>query len=71
MSAKDGGGPAFGHGDRVNGGDPGMSLRDYFAAQSLQLWHAAWPTASEAPEMAERAYMVADAMLAERAKGDA
>ncbi len=27
----DDGGPAFAHGDPTNGGDPGMSLRDYFA----------------------------------------
>jgi hypothetical protein len=25
------GGPAFAHGDPTNGGDPGMSLRDWFA----------------------------------------
>lgn len=85
MSSKDNGGPAFGHGDRVNGGDPGMSLRDYFAAKAM---HAELNTAGafeepalalvEAAELAgqtilERiafnSYAVADAMLAERAKG--
>lgn len=51
----------------------GMSLRDYFAAAAIQ---AVVPLEIEAPTyngstyqgMAERAYLLADAMLAERAK---
>lgn len=46
----------------------GASLRDYFAAQAMQGMLAAsenYPT----PELANYAYQVADAMLAERAKG--
>jgi len=29
------GGPAFAHGNPEQGGDPGMSLRDWFAGQAL------------------------------------
>ena len=46
----------------------GLTLRDYFAAQAMQGMLAAsenYPT----PELANYAYQVADAMLAERAKG--
>lgn len=48
--------------------DPGMSLRDYFAARAL-----AWAGGNEwfspeAERVAARAYKMADAMLAERAK---
>lgn len=45
-----------------------LTLRDYFAAQAMQGMLAAsenYPT----PELANYAYQVADAMLAERAKG--
>lgn len=45
----------------------GLTLRDYFAAQAMQGMLAAsenYPT----PELANYAYQVADAMLAERAK---
>ena len=31
MKTKNDGGPAFGHGDPTHGGDPGMTLRDWFA----------------------------------------
>jgi hypothetical protein len=49
-------------------GEPGMSLRDYFAAQALTgLLHiGAEPTASPRV-LAEYAYKFADAMLAHRA----
>ena len=36
MDKKDGG-QAFPHGDPTNGGDIGMTLRDYFAAKALPL----------------------------------
>lgn len=32
---KETGGPAFAHGNPTHGGDEGMTLRDYFAAQVL------------------------------------
>lgn len=70
---------AFPHGDPTHGGDIGMTLRDWFAGQTLAglvsatdstgVWTA--PLGDDADITAERAYRVADAMLAERAKGDA
>lgn len=48
----------------------GMTLRDYFAGQALTTMTAA-PDYSKGPcnaAMAERAYIIADAMLAERGK---
>ena len=79
MSSKiDDGGPAFARAGSMsydingvpNGGDvpePGMTLRDYFAAQAMQGMcinpaydDVTWPATAEA------AYAAADAMLAER-----
>jgi len=66
--SKNDGGPAFGHGDPVHGGDPGMTLRDWFAGQAL-----AGMLASEGSgglswganeDIAQHAYKMADAMLA-------
>ena len=56
--------------DESNLRNDGMTLRDYFAAQSLS---AALPEtwgdeASIARRVAERVYKIADAMLAERLK---
>jgi hypothetical protein len=81
MSGKNDGGPAFPQ--RANGCDdkgqwnvgpfPGMSLRDWFAGQALASMTVA-PDYSAGPcnsEMARRAYVIADSMLAERAKGGA
>lgn len=45
----------------------GMTLRDYFAGQALPMLHALG--AKPAAEYARQAYLVADAMLAERLKG--
>ena len=68
------GGPAFpvslpGWGDN---GASGMTLRDYFAAKALPAITAGgttgWAGKSDATTLAERAYAIADAMLAERAK---
>lgn len=48
---------------------PGMSLRDYFAAQSLGVFSAEhWPTTADAEHIAGIAYAIADAMLAARQK---
>ncbi len=51
----------------------GMSLRDYFAAKAMEGWIASFPKDAEfkdgmEPRIAKFAYMVADAMLAEREK---
>ena len=62
--AKPDGGPAFPQDEF--GGVKGMSLRDYFAGQALtRATSNGWP----AKEIASWAYEIADAMLAEREKG--
>lgn len=48
--------------------EPGIRLRDYFAGQALA-GLSVERARSEAPELAADAYIFADAMLAERAKG--
>lgn len=69
MSAEDGG-PAFpmyfGSGDRGNNG--GMTLRDYFAGQALAGLARGVGLDLERHDLAQRAYNIADAMLAERAR---
>lgn len=50
-----------------NSGMPGMTLRDYFAAKAMQGQVASEGEAT-AEDMASWAYLMADAMLAERAK---
>lgn len=49
-----------------------MTLRDYFAAAALDLAHQMWLDAKRLDDKTfpELAYSIADAMLAERAKGD-
>lgn len=47
---------------------PGMTLRDYFAAAFITGGLMLDRRQTTAPEVAELAYSVADAMLAERAK---
>lgn len=87
MSKSDGG-PAFPeqfacsegveihYGSKV-GADPGMSLRDYFAAKAINLFSmdeeavTLWMSGKQAPihdYVAKFCYQLADAMLAERAK---
>lgn len=67
--SKDNGGPAFPQVAVNEDGflyEPGMTLRDYFAAKAL-----AWALADDSADYADcakRAYQAADAMLAERAK---
>lgn len=72
MTHKPDGGTAFPFfDDRVmNSPEYGMTLRDYFAAAALQGIVSAVPhLAQVAPgDVAEEAYMFADAMLQERAK---
>lgn len=67
----DDGGPAFPVVDEDGMASRGMNLRDWFAGQALK-----WATDSgwllnEPQYVAERAYDMADAMLAARAKGGA
>jgi hypothetical protein len=61
---KDTGGPAFPVGSYA-----GMTLRDYFAAKAMQgLMSARNPILTKIADIAEGAYEMADAMLAERSK---
>ena len=46
----------------------GMSLKDYFAAHAMQAMIAEPSLKATPEEFAQRAYMVADAMLAAREK---
>jgi hypothetical protein len=69
---KDTGGPAFPTTTaNYNGMDPageGMTLRDYFAAKSMQAEMTDGINESDFAWTAARAYKMADAMLAERSK---
>jgi hypothetical protein len=80
MSAKSNGGPAFpsvlewrttARGDDVTGcndnAHDGMTLRDYFAAKVIAGFASQETTLPDAT-LARRAYALADAMLAARAK---
>ena len=57
------GGPAFAHGNPEQGGDTGMSLRDYFAGQALAKSMSSYVDRDNA---AHDAYLAADAMLKAR-----
>ena len=68
---KDTGGPAFPFWCDSNGmaNFQGMTLRDYFAAKAMQgLMSARNPILTKIADIAEGAYEMADAMLAERSK---
>lgn len=56
---------AFPHGNPEQGGELGMTLRDYFAGQYICGKCLGNPMATN--HLAQRAYEYADAMLAERA----
>jgi hypothetical protein len=60
--------PAFPH-SRLGSDADGMTLRDYFAAMAMQAY-LGWSDASSHGEaiIADCAYAMADAMLAERSK---
>ena len=69
---KDNGGAAFPcereRGERLDSSE-GMTLRDYFAAKALQGIFASGNLTTETEQkIAVDAYLMADAMLAERAK---
>jgi len=71
---KDNGGPAFPFVLEASGAnqyyEPGMSLRDYFAAKAMQSLLSAFlgDQIKENANIESTAYQIADAMLAERAK---
>ena len=73
--SKETGGPAFPGNKKVDFGDghaeiqhtPGMTLRDYFAAKAMQSLLISGPELTY-KETAERAYIMADAMIEERDK---
>ena len=78
----DNGGPAFprpavcGDGFTAYEEAVGMSLRDWFAGQiasgiAAGLWHPKWVGTTSYPGIAQDAYAIADAMLAERQKAGA
>jgi hypothetical protein len=66
MSTPNDGGPAFPYEQRS---EPGMTLRDYFAAKAMQGISANSTYDMRAEATAQWAYMQADAMIAEREKG--
>jgi hypothetical protein len=55
-----------GHDPKTGTADKGMKMRDYFAAKALQGMLAEPSLKATPQEFAERAYMVADAMLKAR-----
>lgn len=66
---KKNGGPAFPRPvTEWNAGQPGMTLRDWFAGQALAGIMAGWPANERISEAraAEISYHAADAMIAER-----
>jgi hypothetical protein len=76
MSNTNTGGPAFPAGERFEGVDgwqtePGMTLRDYFAAKAMQGFMAnkSNPMHYQPEEDGQWAYMIADAMI--KARGEA
>lgn len=64
------GGPAFPETNEQHAWNPGMTLRDYFAAKAMQATVHAWIEKNNYPstdlEVAENAYALADAMLKAR-----
>nr|DAH84820.1 MAG TPA: hypothetical protein [Caudoviricetes sp.] len=71
MSKIEDGGPVFPtllKAGNVAKSDGGMSLRDYFAGQALPIAELRGETTDR---IADWAYAIADAMLAERSKGGA
>jgi len=65
MSTKDGGGPAFPHGEYSGLPVRGMTLRDYFAAKALAGMSEGIENETRA---AQWCYAMADAMLEARKK---
>lgn len=55
-----------GHDPKTGTADKGMKMRDYFAAKALQAMIAEPSLKATPEEFAQRAYMVADAMMKAR-----
>lgn len=70
MSKVNDGGPAYPCVTTTEPEDRGMSLRDYFAALAMQsiVRNSAESYSASASRVAEKAYMMADGMIAERVK---
>lgn len=62
---------AFPHGNPTHGGDIGMTLRDYFAGQTIASASALPMGPNDCLHRAKMAYQMADAMLAERKSHEA
>ena len=60
--------PAFPTGTGVTPYNPGMTLRDYFAARAIGITASNKPPAYDDKTIAKYAYEMADAMLAAREK---
>ena len=58
--------PAFPTGTGVTPYNPGMTLRDYFAARAIGITASNKPPAYDDKTIAKYAYEIADAMLAAR-----
>lgn len=76
MTKTNDGGPAFPHDDlflrggKIANASAGLSIRDYFAAKAMAAMLPGTTTSTELDGLAKAAYFMADAMLAEREKGD-
>lgn len=68
MNKEKDGGQAFPHGDPTNGGELGMSLRDWFAGQALSWLCSRGTKGYPLNIIADLAYELSDAMLEEREK---
>lgn len=62
--------PAFAHGNPEQGGSAGMALRDYLAGQALIGLLSGYysDTTNNNGDAVTEAYLIADAMMSERAK---
>lgn len=68
MADKETGGLAFPFNDIGGDCDPGMTLRDYFAAKYMQGVSAKSDSLYYQDDLAKESYEMADAMLAARSK---
>lgn len=71
MVERNDGGPAFAHGNPEQGGDPGMTLRDWFAGQIASRIAVDFSDECDGycEAIARRSYKMADALLRTRQEG--